>query len=295
MTAAIDLAAFLAQAGVFGGLDKAVTGTIVAAGRRRSFPPGAALMTQGETAHSLHVVVSGSVRVERRLANGTRMVLAEIGPGEAVGEMGLLTAQPRTADVSAIGRTDTIELDRAAFEEIGERFPKVYALLSRILSRRLAATNDLLTSGAAGLEPPPPISGPLHDAEPAAVAALLERGTRVSFAAGTALMRQGEPSTQLFFIVSGLVRVERSSAQLTSPVAMAELGPGDFAGETGVFTGAPRSSTLVALEDTVAIEIVVKDVFETLARFPDIWFRVLRTVGERLREGTVAQGLVLNT
>lgn len=79
---------------------------------------------------------------------------------------------------------------------------------------------------------------------------LARLGTPVIRPAGTILARQGEPGTEFFVVVSGQVRVERDGS------AVAELGPGDHAGELALLTGEPRQATLVT--DT-EVEVLVFD------------------------------------
>lgn len=79
--------------------------------RKRRFDAGTVLMRQGEIAASMHFILSGRVLVERHEPNlPDPIVLAELGPGQVVGEIGVLTGQPRSATVTAIEATETIEL-----------------------------------------------------------------------------------------------------------------------------------------------------------------------------------------
>jgi CRP-like cAMP-binding protein len=55
-----------------------------------------ALFRENDIGDSMYIVVSGAVRVEK----GER-VLATLGPGECVGEMAVLDAEPRSATVVA--------------------------------------------------------------------------------------------------------------------------------------------------------------------------------------------------
>ena len=81
-------------------------------GRPRRFPPSSQLMRQGEMSESLHILLQGSVRVERAHPQILRpVVLAELGPGEVVSEMGVLDREPRSATVTALTAVETLELD----------------------------------------------------------------------------------------------------------------------------------------------------------------------------------------
>jgi hypothetical protein len=59
--------------------------------------------------------------------------------------------------------------------------------------------------------------------------------------AGDALVRQGEPGTDVYLVLDGVIRVERDSERL------AEYGPGALLGERAHLEGGVRTSSLVAV------------------------------------------------
>jgi CRP-like cAMP-binding protein len=144
--AAVDVAVLemLGANGIFRCLSADGQRRLARLGRRRAFAPGDALMREGEASHCMHVIVRGLVRVDRRQQGAaTPLCLAELGPGETVGEMGLLNDAPRSATVTALEDTRTLELDEAALAMLLAEFPEVSAELLRTLSRRLRGTTVL--------------------------------------------------------------------------------------------------------------------------------------------------------
>ena len=79
-------------------------------GRPKHFAAGVVIMRQGDASDALHVITHGRVRVERNQPGDTPLVLAELGPGDVIGEMGLLDNAPRSATVTALEDTETLEL-----------------------------------------------------------------------------------------------------------------------------------------------------------------------------------------
>jgi len=59
--------------------------------------------------------------------------------------------------------------------------------------------------------------------------------------AGRVLVRQGEPGTDIYLVLDGVIRVERDGEWL------AEYGPGALLGERAHLEGGARTSTLVAV------------------------------------------------
>ena len=112
---------------------------------------------------------------------------------------------------------------------------------------------------------------------------LMGRGTERSFAVGDLLMRQGDVSSSLFYIVSGRVAVERSSADTAAAVVLAEIGAGELVGELGVLEGRVRSATVRAIEPTRAIELGRDVALKALAEQPQAALRVMKQLAERLR------------
>jgi CRP/FNR family cyclic AMP-dependent transcriptional regulator len=111
--------------------------------RQRTFKAGDALMRQGEVSQYMYILTEGHVRVERNGDRGLALVLAELGPGDVVGEMGLLDREPRSATVLALEDTVVVELGAAALALTLLQFPEVTLALLRIVSQRLRSTDEL--------------------------------------------------------------------------------------------------------------------------------------------------------
>jgi small-conductance mechanosensitive channel/CRP-like cAMP-binding protein len=73
------------------------------------------------------------------------------------------------------------------------------------------------------------------------------------FAAGEAILRQGQPGDSMFIIASGRVQVSLGQANLNT--TLASLAAGDFVGEMSLMTGEPRSATCLAATDVLCYEL----------------------------------------
>jgi NTE family protein/lysophospholipid hydrolase len=81
-------------------------------------------------------VVTG--RLEVRLSDtGGERAAGEVSAGEAVGEMGMLTGEMRSASVYAMRDSALVEFSTAFFDEISERYPDLLRGLTRLVIRRL--------------------------------------------------------------------------------------------------------------------------------------------------------------
>lgn len=105
------------------------------------------LCQEGEVEDSLFLIVDGEAEVRK----GNRTV-TQLGPGEVVGEMALLTSAPRSASVIASTPMKLYQLTQTDFEAVMTRSPHLSAALSRVLARRLQATTQSHAISAHELE-----------------------------------------------------------------------------------------------------------------------------------------------
>ena len=71
---------------------------------RRVCPPDTILVREGDPGDALFIVEAGLVEVFLHSATGETSVLTRLGPGEAFGEMSVLTGEPRSAGVRTPSR-----------------------------------------------------------------------------------------------------------------------------------------------------------------------------------------------
>jgi NTE family protein len=100
----------------------------------------------------------------------------------------------------------------------------------------------------------------------------------VSFAAGAAICREGEPGTTLFVLVDGRADVLHPGGDETE----VRLHPGDVIGEMAVVSGEARSATVVAAVPTQALELDQEAFASLLLRRPLLAANVSRIVSRRL-------------
>ena len=109
-----------------------------------------------------------------------------------------------------------------------------------------------------------------------------------AFEAGAVIVREGEPGDAAYILESGHCVVEKTVDGTVRELR--RLGPGDVFGETAVFSSAPRTATVRAL-DRVTVMIVTRDTLTSglaldgwLGRFVVALADRFREVDERLRQ-----------
>jgi sulfate permease, SulP family len=105
---------------------------------RVELPEGTVLIRQDDPPDDVFVLESGRLRVELGTPQGTRMRLRTVRPGVVVGEVGMYTGVPRTADVVAETPSVVLRLTRASIEQLEAAEPELAAALHRWLARTLA-------------------------------------------------------------------------------------------------------------------------------------------------------------
>ena len=113
---------------------------------KRHFQAGEFLIRQGETATSLILIQDGLVEIRVTGDDGIAHVIDQSGPGDVLGEMALLTSEPRTASAVALTKVRAVILPAAAFHDQASQRPELSALLTELIADRLGRqSRDALT------------------------------------------------------------------------------------------------------------------------------------------------------
>ncbi|MBW1998743.1 MAG: cyclic nucleotide-binding domain-containing protein [Deltaproteobacteria bacterium] len=115
------------------------------------------------------------------------------------------------------------------------------------------------------------------------IRSLAEFCTERSFKKGDTMVTQGEPGVGLFIIEAGKVKILKRTLS-GHDLEVAVLGPGEFFGEMSVLDDAPRSASVVALENTVCLFLTAWDFNARLKVHPEIALQILPFVVRRFRE-----------
>jgi CRP/FNR family transcriptional regulator, cyclic AMP receptor protein len=99
-------------------------------------PAGSVLIQPGSEGQGLYIICEGKVAVDT-LGAGT----VELGPGECVGELSLLTPAPRSARVSASTDVHGLAIGRNDFAKLLAAEPQIAIALLGVLARRLIETS----------------------------------------------------------------------------------------------------------------------------------------------------------
>jgi len=102
-------------------------------------PGGHTLMTQGEAGDAMYLVLSGRLRSYVNDEDGTPQFGREMGRGQIVGEMSLVTGQPRRATVVTIRDCVLVRLGKAQFNRLLATSPQLSTVIMRQIIEHLRA------------------------------------------------------------------------------------------------------------------------------------------------------------
>lgn len=94
------------------------------------------LFRQGDVGDGMYIVVTGRLQIFINDDKGQEQLHSEVGPGEVVGELALLTQEPRSATIVAIRETNVVKLPNTVFEQLINKYPKLMVQITRMIVRR---------------------------------------------------------------------------------------------------------------------------------------------------------------
>lgn len=181
--------------------------------------------------------------------------IAQVGPGEVLGEASCLNFQPRSATLRAAEDTVVLEMLRNAFDIL--RRNRAFKADMERKYRERALDNHLRSVGAfAGL----PDEFIEH---------LRSRVELVSYSPGEVICRQGDVADAFYLVRMGHVKVFESYAD-GQQLVLSYLSRGQYFGEMGLLGAGVRTASCSALDHVELVRIGRDDFAEMMRQFPHI-------------------------
>jgi putative ABC transport system ATP-binding protein len=132
---------------LFARLDDAGRKKLGALAEREQVEAGTVLCREGDPGDAVFIVMQGTVTVSTTNLSGEEEVMTELGTGAVVGEIGVVSQEPRSATVKAETDCWIMRLDREGVMAILEDYPEILADLRRLgLQRAEDTLSKLLTT-----------------------------------------------------------------------------------------------------------------------------------------------------
>lgn len=245
-------------------------------GKPRSAAAGSVLFAENSAGKSMYFLASGEIALTK-----SGKSLDVIKAGEVLGEMSVLTGEPRSATATARVACEVIELDSGSFSKAIQKAPEFALMLLAILIKRLrlALAMKMLGKGqAAGTIETIPAAGAVFDA------ALLKDLTS-NFPArppafqpkNAVIMREGEAGIFMYVVMDGAVRI-------TSGEKVIELvKAGGVFGEMALVDQSKRAASAAAAADCNLMSINRNDFLTLIKTNPAFGVSLLRALATRMR------------
>lgn len=116
--------------------------------RRRSYDRHATILSPGEPADGVYILLAGRAKVVLEDGRGNVMTAALIEPNEFFGEMGVLDEGPRSAGVQALEPCEALFVRKAAFLESMEgNFAAAMLIVRAVVARLRVAERKMASLG----------------------------------------------------------------------------------------------------------------------------------------------------
>ncbi len=133
----MDRILFLRRVPLFSGLPPSELKQVAAITNEQYYLDGDVIVRQGDPADRLYIIVSGEVLVIAGATSRSEVELARRGPGEYVGEMAIISQEPRMASLIARGDVRVLHIEQPKFEAILRERPETSLAVMRVLCARL--------------------------------------------------------------------------------------------------------------------------------------------------------------
>lgn len=152
-----DMAQIVENSHLFSSLDAEGRDKLFQSGYVCSFDDACTILQEGEPGDTMYLVLHGKVTVKTGCGGNESMHLAELGTGACIGEVAVLTGQPRTATVTAKGPVDCVAFAAHRIARVLTEYPEVHQLLLSLIESRARSTIEkLIRRHHASPAPPPP-------------------------------------------------------------------------------------------------------------------------------------------
>lgn len=135
------IASLLSNFSIFRTLSESNLKDLVSLLRLRKYTPGECIIRKGDPGKNLFIILSGLVDV----VDEDGISITKLRNGEVFGEMSLISGDPVGATIRVMESTTVLYIRGQDFLKVLNRFPSLQMYFARLLSRRLAKSNVMIS------------------------------------------------------------------------------------------------------------------------------------------------------
>ena len=140
-----EVVRFLGKCLLFRALDDRAKQELASRLRHRQFKSGEPIFHIGAPGQSMMVILKGTVRVSLPGPSGKTVILADLSPGDILGEVALLDGKGRSADATALTNCLVAALERRDVLPFLEKRPDVCLKLLDLMCARLRKSDERMS------------------------------------------------------------------------------------------------------------------------------------------------------
>src|SRR6056297_192110 len=110
----------------------------------RVYDKGEVILLEEDTGNNLYLIKSGRVKVTRINSDGDEVILTMLGEGEFFGEMAIFGGVTRSANVTALEKSEVLILTRQDFLSLLKKHPDISIYLLEEMASRLRKSDQLI-------------------------------------------------------------------------------------------------------------------------------------------------------
>ncbi len=235
--------------------------------RLEHYDPNETLFITGHESDALYLIKEGWVKLSD--SQGAAVV-ASLGPGSLLGDTDFFLGRPYGLTAQCSSKVVVWSLDQEAMTSLLAERPELGLYLGLAFGKGIAQFQQNLTDHLAQI----PFLQDLSARERGLVAQHL---TPQRYYANETIYRSGDPSTGLFFIEKGAVRLLGDTDD-----DYTELTYGEAFGEMSVVSGKPHSNTAQAVGEVILWQLSPADFSTLTGTYPSIKTNLTRNLRARL-------------
>ncbi len=131
---------------LFRGLNQAELEWIARRAHRQLFPAGTNVLVAEQPGEAVYIILAGTVKIYIDQIDKQSVVLSIIGAGDTLGEISLLDSSGHSASAVTLEDSLMLWMDKTAFHQMLDEFPRVSRNLVQIMGARLRMNNELIQS-----------------------------------------------------------------------------------------------------------------------------------------------------
>jgi CRP-like cAMP-binding protein len=244
--------------------------------------PEEILFKQEDKSDSMYLLVVGMMGIRLMQSDGSEVLLSKLAPISIIGELAMISKQPRTATAYAIKNAGLIRLNRAYFNQLSN---KEKALLTdpEIAVKRWQR-QQLVTL----------LYNFFGDLDIVDLHRWQNQMDWLHLANGDVIFEQGDESDGMYFVINGRVRFTRSVHGGVGEIT-GEICPGQSFGDFGLLTGGPRIATIQAVRSTDLVRITRPVFEEMVCKYPSAMVRMAQMNAKRDQATTKTKPIAVDS